>query len=117
MPLRLIADAAELPMYMRVLPRDRYGQFCSANGMVRAFVMIFGSIAAGMFIGAMEPWWGERRYTWVAVWQLAFQMVAAVFLVLLYRQWKLHGGLHELRPAGRDAHARHAPEPTPATPN
>ena len=92
MPLRLIAEAAELPMYMRVLPRDRFGQFSSANGMVRAFALIFGSVAAGAFIGAMEPWFGERRYTWVAGWQLVFQIVAAIFLVLLYRQWKLRGG-------------------------
>src|SRR3954454_23310615 len=88
MPLALIAEAAELPMYMRLLPRDRYGQFCSANGMVRACAMIVGSVLAGAFIGAMQPWFGERRYTWVAGWQLCFQLAAAVLLVLLYRQWK-----------------------------
>ena len=109
MPLRLVADAAELPMYMRLLPRDRFGQFCSANGMVRAFVMIFGSVAAGMFIGAMEPWWGERRYTWVAGWQLMFQAAAAFFLVLLYGQWKAHGGLTSYVPPGV------TPAPAPQT--
>ncbi len=92
MPLRLIAEAAELPMYMRILPKDRYGQFCSANGMVRAFAMIPGSVLAGMFISSMEPWFGERRYTWMAGWQFVFQVAAAGFLILLYREWKRHGG-------------------------
>jgi len=92
MPLRLIAEAAELPMYMRILPKDRYGQFCSANGMVRAFAMIPGSVLAGMFISSMGKWYGERRYTWMAGWQLMFQVIAAVFLILLYREWKRHGG-------------------------
>jgi maltose/moltooligosaccharide transporter len=92
MPLLVVAEAAELPMYMRLLPRDRYGQFASANAMVRAFVRIFLSVAAGAFIGWMGRWYGERRYTWVAGWQLFFQVLAAVFLILLYRQWKRHGG-------------------------
>jgi hypothetical protein len=92
MPLFVIAEAAELPMYMRLLPRDRYGQFASANAMVRAFVRIFLSVAAGAFIAWMGRWYGERRYTWVAGWQLFFQVLAAGFLILLYRQWKRHGG-------------------------
>ena len=92
MPLKLIAEAAELPMYMRLLPKDRYGQFCSANGMVRALAVIIGSIAIGMFIGSLKPSLGERRFTWIAAWQLLFQLLAALFLILLYRQWKLNGG-------------------------
>jgi Na+/melibiose symporter-like transporter len=98
MPLRLIADGAELPMYMRLLPRERFGQFCSANGMIRAFVLIFGSVGAGMFIESMAPIWGERRYTWLAGWQLMFQLAAAFFMLLLYRQWRLHGGVKNYQP-------------------
>src|SRR3954463_16308271 len=81
MPLALIADAAELPMYMRLLPRDRYGQYASANAMVRAFARIFLSVAAGAFIGSLASRFGERRYTFLAAWQLAFQLAAAVLLV------------------------------------
>ena len=114
MPLKLIAEAAELPMYMRLLPKDRYGQFCSANGMVRALAIIAGSILIGVFIGSMEPWFGERRFTWIAVWQLTFQLAAAVFLVLLYRQWKRHGGDKAYVPPGVTLTPATAPEPTPA---
>src|SRR5262249_4723931 len=91
MPLLLVAEAAELPMYMRLLPRDRYGQFASANGMVRAFAKIFLSIAIGAFLGSLAAKYGERRYTFIAAWQLFFQILAVVFLILLYREWKRHG--------------------------
>ena len=105
MPFKLIAEAAELPMYMRLLPKDRYGQFCSANGMVRAAALIVGSVVVGMFIGGMAPWFGERRYTWIAAWQLLFQLAALVFLLLLLREWKRHGGDTSYRPPVTDCPA------------
>src|ERR1044072_3900852 len=100
MPMKLVTDPAELPMYMRLLPKDRYGQFASANAMVRAFVLIFSSAAAGAFIELMGRWWGERRFTWVIGWQLVFQIIAIAFQVLLYAQWKLHGGNTNYVPPG-----------------
>ncbi len=50
LPFRMVAGAAEIPMYMRVLPKERYGQFCSANDMVRSFALIFGALLAGVFM-------------------------------------------------------------------
>jgi Na+/melibiose symporter-like transporter len=50
MPFSALQSAAELPMYMRLLPQDRYGQFCSANGMVRAFAMMIGSAIVGILM-------------------------------------------------------------------
>jgi MFS family permease len=94
MPLGALNSAAELPMYMRLLPKDRYGQFCSANAAVRAFAMIFGSMAAGAFMEKIEQWWhmGDWHYRFVPAWSLAFQIPAIIFLVLMYREWKARGG-------------------------
>lgn len=39
-PAMVIYLAAELPMYMRILPKSRYGQFCPANVMVRSCAII-----------------------------------------------------------------------------
>lgn len=104
-PIYAIANASELPMYMRLLPKDRYGQFCSANAMIRAFAMIFGSTAAGFFIQSLEPYVGLGRYNYIPVWTLAWQIAAAVLLILLYKQWKLYGGDHSYSPpkTGRQA--------------
>lgn len=100
MPLLLIADAAELPMYMRLLPKDRYGQFASANAMVRSFARIFLSVLVGMFIAWLGHWYGDRRFTWITAWQLFFQLIAIAFLLLLYRQWQLNGGNRDYIPPG-----------------
>jgi hypothetical protein len=56
MPFSALQGAAEMPMYMRLLPKDRYGQFCSANGALRSFSLIFALWAAG----AASSWLGSR---------------------------------------------------------
>jgi hypothetical protein len=50
MPFSALQAAAELPMYMRLLPKERYGQFCSANGMVRALTVMLGSAVVGVLM-------------------------------------------------------------------
>ena len=94
MPFSLLHAAAELPMYMRLLPKERYGQFCSANAMIRAFALIFGSFLAGFFLDSLKNWFGmgDFRYRFYPVWAVFFQIPAFIFLWLLYRQWKARGG-------------------------
>ncbi len=50
MPFGALQGAAEIPMYMRLLPRERYGQYCAAMVMVRYGAMIFGSFLSGLFM-------------------------------------------------------------------
>jgi MFS family permease len=100
LPINAICNAAELPMYMRVLPKQRYGQFCSANAMIRAFAMIIGSVLLGVLMKMlgdvvhMDAW----RYRYVIVWILAFQIPSSIFLWFLYREWKARGGNHGYTP-------------------
>lgn len=91
MPIGAIQNAAELPMYMKILPKERYGQFCSANGALRSFAMIYGSILAAWFIGALKPHFGEWRYTWTAVWVLMWQVPAAIMVLCMFRVWRQMG--------------------------
>jgi MFS family permease len=94
MPFVVLHGAAEIPMYMRLLPKERYGQFCSANAMIRSFCLIFGSILAGYFMDSLENHFhmGDHRYTYYSVWAVAFQIPAFFFLWLLYREWMRRGG-------------------------
>ncbi len=94
MPFRTLHGAAELPMYMRLLPKDRYGQFSSANSMIRSFATIFGSIAAAYGMEKLGTWFGmdDKRYCYYAVWQVFFQIPAFFFLWMLYREWLKRGG-------------------------
>ncbi len=100
MPFNAVSGAAEIPMYMRVLPKERYGQFCAANAMLRSLAMIFGSIGASFFMDAlrihfhMDNW----RYRYYPVWMFFFQAIAVVFMFLMYREWKRLGGNKAYKP-------------------
>lgn len=50
LPVSLMTGAAGMPMYMRLLPKEKYGQFCSAQAMFRsACVMVFGFLSGEIF--------------------------------------------------------------------
>jgi hypothetical protein len=99
MPFSQLHGAAEIPMYMRLLPRERYGQFCSANAMLRAFAQIFGTLSVGpLFDWLAHSEWMTRNfppnfhYRFYPVWVIFFQIFAFYFLWRLYREWKARGG-------------------------
>jgi Na+/melibiose symporter-like transporter len=100
LPIAAVQGAAELPMYMRVLPRDRYGQFCSANAMIRAFALMFGAALAGIMMDVLKNRFGmdEWRYRYYAAWTVFWQIPALVCLILLYREWKRLGGDKDYKP-------------------
>jgi maltose/moltooligosaccharide transporter len=93
-PFNNVRDAAEIPMFMRLLPKERYGQFCSANVMVRSLAMIVGSIGAGLFLDFLKVHFhmDDWRYRYYPVWTAFFQALAMVFIILMYREWKARGG-------------------------
>jgi len=98
LPLALIYNAVSLPMYMRLLPKDSFGQFCSFNAICQAGVLALGGVAAGGYIDLMrkvfpdETWGKDYCYRMIPAWSLPFLILGMVFLVLLYRAWKELGG-------------------------
>jgi maltose/moltooligosaccharide transporter len=94
LPLNVMYNASSLPMYMRLLPKDRYGQFSSADAMVRAFSMIIGSVLAGLFIDMMKRVHSgsDFCYRYLPVWIFVFEILSLVLLFFLYRKWKQYGG-------------------------
>jgi Na+/melibiose symporter-like transporter len=104
-PLQGLYAAAEIPMFMRLLPKSRYGQFSSSNALVRAVFALIAGFLAGAFIDGMARLTGdhERAYRFVPLWSLAFQSLAAVFLVMLYFAWRKHGGDAAYVPPGFSA--------------
>jgi len=92
--LQAVYAASELPMYMKILPRDRYGQFCSANSMFRAVAMMVGAPAAGLFLDSMRRFdrGPNDHYRYASVWSLSFMVGCVCFLFLLRREWSRRGG-------------------------
>jgi Major Facilitator Superfamily. len=106
MPVATLYNAAELPALMKLFPADRYGQFCSANALIRSATLIVGGLACGFFLDLTRRLHPDPAYCFrfLPVWNLCFQGGAALFLLLVSREWNKLGGKDRFSP------------PTPATP-
>jgi len=85
--------AAELPMFMRLLPSDRYGQYSSANSIVRSLGVMFSGVACGAFIDFVARRFPETDfcYRFLPVWIGFFYALSLVFLLLLRRECQRSG--------------------------
>lgn len=96
-PLSLLYAATLMPLYMRIFPRDKFGQFCSFNAICIATTSAVGGVVGGLFIGRMHDLWpdevyGENYYyRLIPAWDLFFSGLALFLLALLYREWLKQG--------------------------
>jgi MFS family permease len=99
LPINVLYAASSLPMYMKLLPKDRYGQFGSADAMVRSISTILFGVLAGVFIDLMKRWYGDPWcYRFIPVWTITFQLLTLTFFYFLYRGWQRHGGMKNYVP-------------------
>jgi MFS family permease len=100
LPMRVLYVAAALPAYMRILPKERYGQFGSADAMVRSTMIIFGGLAAGIFMDLMKKVCGGDQfyYRFIPFWNISCQLIGLWFMAYVYRSWKRHGGARNYLP-------------------
>jgi MFS family permease len=96
LPIGVIYAASGLPLYMLILPKERYGQFGSADAIVRSIFTIAGGIVAGTFLDIMKKIYSgdDYYYRFVPCWQATCFLIALFFMYRVYRGWKTHGG-HE----------------------
>jgi maltose/moltooligosaccharide transporter len=108
LPLTLVYTATGLPMQMRILPKEKFGQFCSFNAICTAAISTFSGIAAGLFFDWMKKLFPDAvygkdfAYRMAPLWTLPCLIVGLVFLILLYRTWKQLGGIEHYVPPDRD---------------
>jgi Na+/melibiose symporter-like transporter len=100
LPIATLHNASELPMFMKLLPHERYGQFCSANALVRSCALILGGFACGWFLDLVKklnpaP---EQCYRFVCVWSSLSFLGTLTFLWLLHREWQKLGGAESYEP-------------------
>jgi maltose/moltooligosaccharide transporter len=103
-PLGAIAAAASIPLLMRVLPHDRYGQFCAANAMVAALTAIIGGALAGLFLDLMKTFFHrpDFYYRCIPIWTTGAFLLALIPMWMLFREWKKLGGDVHYRPPCSD---------------
>jgi MFS family permease len=92
MPLNQLSASADIPLMMRIFPLPQYGQFSSAQAMLRHFSLIFGTIAGATFIGAMNTKHGQQGNAYACLWHAAFQGLGAICLWIVYAYWRKLGG-------------------------
>ena len=85
--------ASEVPMMIRIFPKDKYGQFCSCNGLMKAFGMMIGAAIAGFFMDFVTHNSTIKfNFRWMYMWMAIWQSVAWGFLLVVYGIWKTRGG-------------------------
>ena len=105
LPFIVLNAAADLPTTMKLFPRDRFGQFCSANALIRSIAMMMGGVACGALLDLAKKFNPnpDLCYRYVYVWNTFFQVGTMIFLFLVYSQWKRLGGFKSYRPPGVEA--------------
>jgi len=107
LPIGTLGAAAELPVLMKLFPQERYGQFCSANALIRSLALIVAGFFCGGFLDFMKTFNPNPDYCYrfVPVWNVFFNFCSLFFLYKLYRAWKWRGGMQgyvppQVEPAG-----------------
>jgi MFS family permease len=95
LPIATLATAAEFPMFMKLLPQERYGQFCSANALIRSVTLVGAGLGCGYYLDYMKRFSPnpDDCYRFLPFWTLGSSSAYLFFIYLLYREWKRLGGL------------------------
>jgi len=93
-PSMYLSEAASYPLVMRLFPEKQFGQFCSANAMVRHFSMISGTFLGGLFMGMVNRRFGSFGNAYSFLWQGWLHIVALTFMIVVYFYWRQLGGLN-----------------------
>lgn len=105
MPLTSVAFTAIFPLGMRLLPRSRYGQYCSAGAMVSSLFIMLG----GYIVGALLDWvknalHGDISYLrYVTAWSPLSFLGCLIASLVLFGMWKKLGGDKSFTPPEPDA--------------
>ncbi|MCX6983952.1 MAG: MFS transporter, partial [Lentisphaerae bacterium] len=95
-----LTSVAGLPTEMRTFPRSRYGQFCSAQAMLRSTFTVISGVLAGLFIDLIRNLCNgsDYAYRFIFLWTTLFSGISAIFLVMAYIEWYRLGGDKHFHP-------------------
>jgi len=93
LPGGALIQLVESPLLMRILPRERYGQFCSAAAIFRSVSGILAGLLIGVYLDVLTAHWGSRvAYCLLPLWYLPGAALMLFFMVKLFRSWQRYGG-------------------------
>jgi WD40 repeat protein len=93
MPLSALSGAAHMPMQVTLLPRAKYGQFCSANALVKQFVIVAaGTPCAWLLDRLTDNTLLIDNFRYGFLFQGLSGVLSLAAMVMVYRHWKKLGG-------------------------
>ncbi|MFA6100628.1 MAG: hypothetical protein WCV67_11285 [Victivallaceae bacterium] len=98
--LLALVGTAGLPSEMRIFPQSRFGQFCSAQAMLRSTFTVFAGVLAGAFMDLVKYLCNgsDYSYRFIFVWMVVFGVISTIFLVKVYIEWNRLGGDKHFHP-------------------
>ena len=97
--MNALIGASSLPMLMRLFPHSRYGQFCSAQGIIRSFCSILAGLLFGGYLDLLRVFVGDGYcYRFNFTWTTAMMFINCVAVVWGYRIWNKMGGDNGFHP-------------------
>jgi hypothetical protein len=108
LPLWYMYAASNLPFYMRMLPQERYGQFCSAQAMFRSLCVIILGLIAGVLLDFLKGVTMRHGlpasfcYRFSPVMQWVAEICASILMLRVYRYYKELGGDEAYTPPAVD---------------
>lgn len=85
-PAMALMSASMFPLINSVFPKDRFGQFCSAQALLVAVAIMAGSYLAGEFMDLVKD------YRFLYVWMSVFQACAAACMLGACVIWRHNAG-------------------------
>lgn len=106
-----ISGAASLPREMMLFPRDRFGQFCGAQALIRSACTMLGGLLAGFFIDGAKLFFpdGNYAYRFNFLWSGCFTVLGFAFQYRAFRVWKRLGGEQGYRPPANNCRLEELP--------
>jgi maltose/moltooligosaccharide transporter len=83
--------ASDVPLMMRIFPKKQFGQFSSANALVKGLAGIAGGFFGGKLIGWAIDRRGDYGYGYLFLWQGALHALALISFWVVYVYWKRAG--------------------------
>ena len=108
-PVNALNGVGDPPLLMRMFPRSRYGQFCSANNLWRSTGTALGAVLAGAFLDFVTRHHTSiNPYFFSPFWSMFFGAPSLICTYNMYRTWKELGGDESyVPPLPEGAHDHH----------
>jgi WD40 repeat protein len=109
MPVGMLNGMAALPMMVMLYPKTKYGQFSSANAMVKQFVGAFAGILGALLMDQLTNGsYDTDNYRYSYLFSFGVNTVSFLCLVGVFFYWKKLGGEHYVAPEADGKHHERA---------